>query len=54
MFKNGRTSVADEERSGRSVTTATPDIVSRVNYCVIQEDRWVKIKDITDRVNVSV
>lgn len=53
MFKNGRISVADEERSGRPVTTATSDIVPHVNR-VIQEDGRVKIKDVDDRVNVSV
>lgn len=50
VFKNGRISVVDEVRSGRPVTTATPDIISRGNR-IIQEDRWVGI---ADRLNVSV
>ena len=48
-FKAGRTSIDDDERSGRPVFSSTPDMIERVRQ-IIREDR----RRITDEVSMPV
>jgi len=51
-FKRGRTSLEDDERSGRPCTSSTPKNVETVRW-LVHEDRRRTIKDIAAIVNVS-
>jgi len=51
-FKRGRTSLEDEERSGRTSTSSTPKNVETIRR-LVHEDRRRTIKDIVAIVNVS-
>lgn len=53
QFKNGRTSVTDEHRSGRPVEVSTPSLVTRIDN-IIREDRRVTVELIAETVQVSV
>jgi len=51
-FKRGRTSLEDDERSGRTSTSSTPKNVETIRR-IVHEDRRRTIKDIAANVNVS-
>ena len=51
-FKRGRTSLEDNERSGRPSTSSTPKNVETIKW-LVHKDRWRTIKDIAAIVNVS-
>jgi len=51
-FKRGRTSLEDDERSGRTSTSSTPKNVETIRR-LVHEDRRRTIKDIAKIVNVS-
>ena len=51
-FKRGRTSLEDDERSGRPSTSSTPKNVETILW-LVREDRRRTIKDIAAIVNVS-
>jgi len=51
-FKRGRTSLEDDERSGRSSMSSTPKNVETI-WRLVHEDCWRTIKDIAAIVNVS-
>jgi len=51
-FKRGRTSLEDDERSGRPSTSSTPKNVETIRR-LVHEDRQRTIKDIATIVNVS-
>ena len=51
-FKRGRTSLEDDERSGRPSTSSTPKNVETVRW-LVHEDRRRTIKEIAAIVNVS-
>ena len=51
-FKRGRTSLEDDERSGRLSTSSTPTNVETIRW-LVHEDRRITIKEIAAIVNVS-
>ena len=51
-FKRGRTSVFDEQRSGRSIEVTTEDKVKKIHDIVLA-DRLVKIREIADIVDIA-
>ena len=52
-FKTGRTSVDDDERTGRPTTSCTtPETVARIQE-LIRQDRRLTIRDIADEVEVD-
>jgi hypothetical protein len=51
-FKRGRTSLEDDERSGRTSTSSRPKNVETIRR-LVHEDHWGTIKDIATVVNVS-
>ena len=51
-FKRGRTSLEDDERSGRPSTSSTPKNVETIRW-LVHEDRPRTIKEIAPIVNVS-
>jgi hypothetical protein len=51
-FKTGRTSLEDDERSGRTSTSSTPTNVETVRW-LVHEDHKLTIKDIAAISNVS-
>ena len=51
-FKAGRTSTDDDERSGRSVSSSTPDVIKRVRQ-IIREDRSRTIYEVSMLVGIS-
>jgi transposase len=51
-FKRGRTSLEDDERSGRPSTSSTPTNVETIRW-LVHEDRQITIKDIAAIGNVS-
>ena len=51
-FKRGRTSLKDNERSGRPSTSLTPTNAETIRW-LVHEDRWITIKEIAAIVNVS-
>ena len=46
-FKTGRTSVDDDERTGKPTSCTTPEIVSRIQE-LIRQDRRLTIRDIAE------
>lgn len=53
QFKNGRTSVTDEQRSGRPKEVSTPALESRIDN-MIREDRRVTVEQMAENLQVSV
>ena len=53
MFKNGRTSVSDAERSGRPATATTTRNEERTLE-LIRENRRITVEEVAGRLNVSV
>ena len=51
-FKRGRTSLEDDERSGRPSTSSTPQNVETIRW-LVHEDRRRTIKETAATVNVS-
>ncbi|XP_053960600.1 protein GVQW3-like [Anastrepha ludens] len=51
-FKNGRTSVESEPRSGRPSTCRNEHVVAKVN-AVVMRDRRATIRDIAEEVDIS-
>ncbi|XP_050934319.1 zinc finger protein 280D [Lates calcarifer] len=51
-FKRGRTSLEDNERSGRPSTSTTPENVQEIER-LVRQNRRITIKEIADTVNVS-
>ena len=51
-FKAGRTSTDDDESSGRSVSSSTPEIIYRVPQ-IIREDRRRTIDEVSMLVGIS-
>ena len=51
-FKRGRTSLEDDERSGRASKSSTPKNVETI-WRLMHEDRWRTIKNIAVIVSVS-
>jgi len=51
-FRRGRTSLEDDERSGRPSTSSTPKNVETIRR-LVHEDRQRTIKDIVAIINVS-
>ena len=52
QFKEGRSSVGDEERAGRPVTAATVDFVNEVQ-CMVQEDRRCTISEMVHELRLT-
>ena len=51
-FKDGRTSVDDDERSGRASTNTTPENIAKVRQAILA-DRWQTIYDVCEIVELS-
>ena len=51
-FKAGRTSIDDDERTGRPVSSSTPETIERVRQ-IIREDRRRTIDEISMLVGIS-
>ena len=50
-FKAGRTSIDDDERSGRPVSSSTPEMIQRVHQ-IIREDRRRTIDEVSMLVGI--
>ena len=53
LFKAGRTSTDDDERSGRPVSSWTPEMIERVRQ-IIREDRRRTIDEVSMLVATSM
>ncbi|KMQ83449.1 histone-lysine n-methyltransferase setmar [Lasius niger] len=51
-FKRGRTSLVDDERSGRQKTATTTDNIEKVHQMVL-DDRRIKVREIAEAVGIS-
>ena len=51
-FKEGRTSTYDDERSGRPVSSSTPEMIERVHQ-IIREYRRSTIDEVSMLVGIS-
>jgi len=51
-FKAGRTPIDDDERSGRSVSSSTPEMIERVRQ-IVREDRCITIDEVSMLVGIS-
>ena len=51
-FKRGRSSVSDEERSGRPADVVTEEIVEKVHDMILA-DRRTKVHEVTEAVSMS-
>jgi len=51
-FKAGRTSIDDDERSGRPVSSSTPEMIDSVRQ-IIREDRRRTIDEVSMLVGIS-
>ncbi|KYN15691.1 hypothetical protein ALC57_12093 [Trachymyrmex cornetzi] len=51
-FKRGRTSLADDERSGRPTTATTTDNIEKIHQ-MIMDNRRIKIREIAEAVGIS-
>jgi len=51
-FKAGRTSIDDDERSGRPVSSSTPEMIERVRQ-IIHEDRRRTVNEVSMLVGIS-
>lgn len=52
LFQEGRTSVEDNERSGRPLEASSPDVVQQVEM-LLAEDRRQTCKDLAERADIS-
>jgi histone-lysine N-methyltransferase SETMAR len=52
-FKRGRTSIEDDERTGRPKTATTDEIVAKINNAVLN-DRRLKVREIAEAVKISI
>lgn len=52
-FKRGRTSIQDDERTGRPKTVVTDQIVSKIHNAIL-DDRRLKVREIAEAVNISI
>ena len=52
LFKAGRTSIDDDEHSGRPVSSSTPEMIERVRQ-IIHEDRRHTIDEVSMLVGIS-
>ena len=52
QFKAGRTSTDDDERSGRPVSSSTPEMIERVRQ-IIREDHRRTIDEVSMLVGIS-
>ena len=52
-LKRGRTSIQDDERSGRPKTATTDEIVTKIHNAVLH-DRRLKVRELADIVNISI
>ncbi|BFZ15149.1 hypothetical protein BsWGS_18188 [Bradybaena similaris] len=53
LFKEGRSSVEDEDRPGRPTELRSPEVIESVND-LIQSDRRVTVDDIARTLSLSV
>lgn len=51
-FKRGRTSLVDEDRSGRPKTATTEEIIEKVHKLVI-DDRQIKLRELAEAAGIS-
>ncbi|KAL6257504.1 hypothetical protein P5V15_011074 [Pogonomyrmex californicus] len=51
-FKRGRTSLADDERSGRPKTATTADNIENIHQMVL-DDRRIKVREIAEAMGIS-
>lgn len=51
-FKRGRTSLGDDERSGRPKTATTDDNIAQVHQMVL-DNRRIKVREIAEAMNMS-
>jgi len=51
-FKTGRTSVGDDEHTGRPTSCTTPETVARIQQLIRQDRRWT-IRDIAEEEGVG-
>jgi hypothetical protein len=51
-FQSDRTSVVDEDRSGRPTTSQTTEYAKRMNF-LVQKDRRITVTDIADKLDIS-
>ena len=51
-FKTGRTSVDDDERTGRHTSCTTPETVARIQE-LIRQDRRLTLRGIVEEVEVG-
>ncbi|XP_018317254.1 uncharacterized protein, partial [Mycetomoellerius zeteki] len=51
-FKRGRTSLADDERSGRLTTVTTTDNIEEIHQ-MIMDNRRIKVREIAEAVGIS-
>ncbi|XP_011647659.1 histone-lysine N-methyltransferase SETMAR-like [Pogonomyrmex barbatus] len=51
-FKRGRTSLADDERSGRPTTATIADNIERIHQMIL-DDRRIKVREIAEAVGIS-
>jgi hypothetical protein len=52
QFQSDRTSVVDEDSSGRPTTALTADEVEGLN-ALVQEDRQITVTDVADKLDTS-
>jgi histone-lysine N-methyltransferase SETMAR len=52
-FKNGRTSICDEQRPGRPSTSVTDENVGRAD-ALIRENRRISVEDLSSELDVSI
>jgi len=51
-FSEGRESVADEERSGRSATSRTEENIAKIRQ-IVRENRQLIVRSIKEQVNID-
>ena len=51
-FKRGRTSLGDDERSGRPKTATTDDNIAKIHQMVL-DNRRIKVREIEEAMNIS-
>jgi len=51
-FSEGRESVTNEERSGRSATSRTEENITK-NHQIVRENLWLMVRNITEQVNID-
>jgi len=51
-FSEGRESVTDEERSGRTAISRTEENIANVRQ-ILGENRWLAVRSIAEQVNID-